>query len=116
MYGAALPQELGVGGDPERGTLASCLVYAVADQRGDVVGASDRNRALVYYDERKLARRRTAERASYRAGHVGHVREVGRSVTALRRTDGYDEDVRPSYGLGQSLRAGKPEPSRALGD
>src|SRR5215218_7618335 len=113
--GAAFPQELRVGGDPELCALASRLVYALADQRGDVVGATHRHRALVCYDERKLARCRLAERPPYRAGHIGHVREVGRSVTALRRTDGYDEDVRPSYDLGQSLGAGKSEPSCALG-
>jgi hypothetical protein len=86
------------------------------DQRGDVVGATDRHRALVYNEERKLARCRPGERAPYRAGHVGHVREVGRSVTALRRADDYEEDVRPSYDLGKPLGAGKLEPPCALGD
>jgi hypothetical protein len=54
--------------------------------------------------------------AAYSARYVSHVREVSRSVTALRRADGYEEDVNLSYDLGESLGAGKVESSCALGD
>src|SRR5215207_4371008 len=113
--GAALPQKLWVGSYPELGSLAARLFYAITDQRGNVVGASHRYRALVDDDQRVLAGRRCAERAAYRTRHVGHVREVRRSVAALWRADGHEEDVRPSYDLIQPLGAGKSEPSCAPG-
>src|SRR5215210_6929795 len=65
---------------------------------------------------RAEARAVLTRRARPIARHVSHVREVGRSVAALRRADGDEEDVRALYDLGQPLGASKLEPSCALGD